>query len=120
VTEPVAKMIAITIDANDAPSVAAFWAGLTATEVTKVEEDGAFHFLGAVGDAPELCIQRVPEPKVGKARVHVDFSAPDLQAITDRILALGGTWDGEERTFSEYTWRMFQDPEGTEFDVVLE
>jgi predicted enzyme related to lactoylglutathione lyase len=115
----VAKMIAVTIDAIDAASVATFWAELTGTEVTKVEDDGVFHFLGTVDGAPELCIQRVPEPKVGKARVHVDFSAPDLAAITDRILALGGTWDGDERTMNGYTWRMFQDPEGTEFDVIL-
>jgi predicted enzyme related to lactoylglutathione lyase len=120
VTAPAAKMIAVTIDANDAGSVAKFWAELTGTVVTKVEDEGTFHFLGSVDSAPELCIQRVAEAKVGKARVHVDFSAPDLQALTDRILALGGTWDGEELTMNEYTWRMFQDPEGTEFDVILE
>jgi len=84
-----------------------------------VLDDGAFFFLKAVGSAPELCIQRVPEPKTAKARVHIDFSAPDLDAMTERILSLGGSWDGEDRMVDEYRWRMFRDPEGTEFDVVL-
>jgi predicted enzyme related to lactoylglutathione lyase len=112
-------MIAVTIDANDAARVAMFWAEFVGTEISEVTDGGALYFLKAVGSAPELCIQQVPEPKTVKARVHLDFSAPDLGEITERILALGGTWDEEERATNEYTWRTFQDPEGTEFDVIL-
>jgi len=83
-------------------------------------DDGRFYFLKAVGSAPELCIQRVPEPKTVKSRVHIDFSAPDLEAVTERILELGGSWAGDERTLDEFRWRSFADPEGTEFDVILE
>lgn len=119
-SDAVPTMIAVTIDANDAGRVATFWAAFVGTEVSEVVDDGSLYFLKAVGSSPELCIQRVPEPKTVKARVHIDFSAPDLDEITERILALGGTWDGEEHTMNEYRWRMFRDPEGTEFDVILE
>ena len=118
-SDPVATITAVTIDANDAAAVAAFWAELTGTSVTDVVDEGRLHFLSAAEGAPELCIQRVPEPKTVKARVHLDLSAADLDAITQRILALGGSWSGEERTMDEYRWRSFQDPEGTEFDVLL-
>ena len=118
-SEPVAKIIAVTIDANDAAAVAAFWAELTGTEVTSVEDEGSLYFLSAQEGGPELCIQRVPEPKTGKARVHLDLTHPDLEAITARIVALGGSMVGEEHTMDEYTWRTFQDPGGAEFDVLL-
>jgi predicted enzyme related to lactoylglutathione lyase len=118
-SEPVAKITAVTIDANDAAAVAVFWADLTGTKVTDVVDDGRLHFLSAAEGAPELCIQQVPEPKTVKARVHLDLTAPDLEAITARIQALGGSMVGEEHTMDEYTWRTFQDPEGTEFDVLL-
>ena len=118
-SKPVAKIIAVTIDANDAAAVATFWAELTGTKVTSVEDEGRLYFVSAAEDAPELCIQRVPEPKVGKARVHLDLTAPDLEAITARIVALGGSMLGEEHTMDEYTWRTFQDPGGAEFDVLL-
>jgi predicted enzyme related to lactoylglutathione lyase len=118
-SEPVAKITAVTIDANDAAAVATFWAELTGTKATDVVDEGRLHFLSAAEGAPELCIQQVPEPKTVKARVHLDLSAPDLEAITARIQALGGSMVGEEHTMDEYTWRTFQDPEGTEFDVLL-
>ena len=116
---PIAKIFAVTIDANDAAAVAAFWAELTGTTVTDVVDGGRMHFLSAAEGAPELCIQQVPEPKTGKARVHLDLTAPDLEVITARIVALGGSMVGEEHTTDGYTWRTFRDPEGTEFDVEL-
>ena len=117
-SDPVATITAVTIDANDAAAVAAFWAELTGTAVLEVIDEGRFHFLSAAEGAPELCVQRVPERRTGKSRVHLDLSAPDLDAITERILALGGTWLGDEQTLDAYRWRTFQDPEGTEFDVL--
>jgi PAS domain S-box-containing protein len=91
--------------------VAAFWAELTGTEITSVEDEGSLYFLSAQEGGPELCIQRVPEPKTGKARVHLDLTHPDLEAITAKIVALGGRMVGDEHTMDEYTWRTFQDPE---------
>lgn len=83
-SDPVANITAVTIDANDASTGAAFWADLTGTSVLDVVVEGRLHFLSAA-----------------------------------EVLALGGSWSGMEQTLDEYTWRSFQDPEGTEFDVLL-
>jgi len=114
-----ASFLFVTIDANDAPKVAAFWAAVLGTEIDSELDDGRFIFLKGAGDLPVLCVQRVPEPKQGKTRIHLDLGVSDLEAATRRIEELGGTWDGVERELPPFTWRTFADPEGTEFDVAL-
>ena len=109
----------ITIDANDAPAVAAFWAGLLETSIDETLDEGRFIFLAAREGLPVVCIQRVPEPKQGKTRIHVDLGVEDLAAATARVVELGGSWDGVERALDPFTWRTCADPEGTEFDIAL-
>ncbi len=48
---------------------------------------------------PAFMFIRVPEPRTGKNRIHVDLRAADLQAEVDRVAALGATKVGE---FDEY------------------
>ena len=49
-----------------------------------------------------------------------EVSDAQCDAATARVLELGGSWDGEERTLATFTWRTYADPEGTEFDIALE
>ena len=114
-----ARFLFITIDANDAERVAAFWASLLGTEVDDTFDDGRFIFLTGSDTMPTLCIQRVPEPKTAKTRIHLDLGVEDLEAATQRVLDLGGSWDGQERTLDPFVWRTCADPEGTEFDLAL-
>jgi predicted enzyme related to lactoylglutathione lyase len=116
---PDTSFLFVTIDANDAPRVAAFWAELLGTEIDEEMDDGRFVFLKGSDDLPVVCIQRVPEPKQGKTRIHLDLGVPDLDAATRRIEELGGSWDGVERELTPFTWRTCADPEGTEFDIAL-
>lgn len=109
----------ITIDANDAPRVATFWAGVLGTEIDSEFDEGRFVFLKGADGLPVVCIQKVPEPKQGKTRIHLDLGVADLEVATRHIQDLGGSWDGVERELSPFTWRTFTDPEGTEFDVAL-
>jgi hypothetical protein len=53
----------------------------------------------------------VPEPKVGKNRMHLDFRV-DSPVELDRLLALGAT--ARERLPE---WTVMADPEGNEFWV---
>jgi predicted enzyme related to lactoylglutathione lyase len=119
VTVADASFLYVTIDANDAPGVASFWAELLGTDVDSVLDEGRFIFLKGGDGLPVLCIQRVDDPKVGKTRIHLDLGVADLEAATERVIALGGTWDGQERRLDPFTWRTMADPEGTEFDVAL-
>lgn len=114
----VARFLHITIDAQEAERVADFWAALLDTERDEELDEGRFLVLKGRDDLPALCVQRVPEPKQGKVRIHLDLGATDLAEATTRIEALGGTWDGEDRILDGVAWRTFADPEGHEFDVL--
>jgi hypothetical protein len=61
-----------------------------------------------------LFLNQVPEPKVGKNRVHVDLTVEDHANEVRRLTALGAS---ELQTF-EYdhvVWSVMADPEGNEF-----
>jgi predicted enzyme related to lactoylglutathione lyase len=115
---PIGTFLFVTIDANDAPAVAAFWAKLLGTELDAEMDDGRFVFLKGREDLPVVCIQRVPEAKAAKNRVHLDLSVDDLESATAEVLALGGSWpDGRTRELEGFRWRTLADPEGNEFDM---
>jgi predicted enzyme related to lactoylglutathione lyase len=114
-----ASFLFVTIDANDLPKVAAFWAALLGTEVDSEFDEGRFVFLKGDDDLPTVCIQRVPEPKSGKTRIHLDLGVDDLDEATATVRHLGGDWDGVERELAPFRWRTCTDPEGTEFDLAL-
>ena len=115
-----ATFLFVTIDANDAPSIAAFWAAVLGTRVADTYDDGRFIFLAGRDGLPVVCIQSVREPKQGKTRVHLDLGVADLDGATARIVELGGSWEGQERRLESTRWRTLADPEGTEFDIALE
>ena len=69
-------------------------------------------------DRPRVLFQQVPEPKVGKNRLHLDVRVgPEQQeAEVSRLLALGATelWRGSQ---GPHSWVTMADPEGNEFCV---
>ena len=107
-----------TIDANDPERLAAFWAELLGTSIEDRADGGRFVFLARV-EGQLLAFQRVPEPKQGKSRMHLDVRVDDLVTATDAVVALGGSWDGNELELDDARWRTLRDPEGTEFDIFV-
>lgn len=107
----------VAFDSADAAKLAAFWA-----EVLQhpVDAGGNEYFasVGRDGDklAPALLFLKVPEPRTGKNRLHVDLTASDRAAEVDRVIALGATRVGD---FDEYgtRWTTLADPEGNLFDI---
>jgi len=69
-------------------------------------------------DRPRVLFQHVPEPKVGKNRLHLDVRVgPEGQeSEVARLLTLGATelWRGAQ---GPHTWVTMADPEGNEFCV---
>ena len=107
----------VMIDANDAEVVAGFWAGLLRTELSSTFDDGRFVFL-AVGDyGPSVGIQRVPERKVTKNRVHLDLEVEDLDETTRWVHEHGGSTVADHET-DGVRWRIVADPEGNELCLV--
>lgn len=97
----------IVIDANDLESLAAFWSRLLGLAVTRREPDW-------VSLGPYLALQRVPEPKTAKNRVHLDVVADDFTAATAQAAALGAVPVG---AVEEDLWQVWPDPEGNEFCI---
>ena len=71
-------------------------------------------------DQPELLLQRVPEPKTAKNRMHLDLRIDRLDEERDRLLALGATQLSDEIVEHGFRWYVMADPEGNEFCVIQE
>jgi predicted enzyme related to lactoylglutathione lyase len=109
----------VTVDARDAGALAAFWAEVLGWGVGP----RASSQMAVIGgperprDTPGWLFLQVPETKTAKNRMHVDLQADDLDAETDRLVALGARVLHEKREWGA-RWRSFTDPEGNEFCVV--
>ena len=78
------------------------------------------------GAGPRLFLQKVPEPKTVKNRVHIDLQVgaglppgerpARVAAEVERLLALGATHLRAYDEMGEH-WVVLQDPEGNEFCV---
>jgi len=106
------------LDSVDPEAIAPFWCALLGVEVLDRIGDGHFVELGAPeGDLP-IIIQRVPEPKTTKNRLHPDIEVVDMDVATGEIERLGGSWrDGREHEEYGFRWRVMADPEGNEFCI---
>jgi hypothetical protein len=63
-----------------------------------------------------IIFQQVPEGKVGKNRLHVDYAASDRAAEVERLVGLGAAVL-RELDENEGRWTILADPEGNEFCV---
>ena len=115
-SEPVGRLAHIVIDCHDPQALAAFWSA--ALGVPVAYEWHQYVMLGVTGDGhPGLAFQRVPEPKQGKNRVHLDLTVDDLDRSQASVEALGGTFV-EEHGEASVTVRVMADPEGNELCLV--
>jgi hypothetical protein len=65
---------------------------------------------------PPLLFQKVPEPKVAKNRVHLDFRAEVMADEVERLVGLGATALARH-SLGTFTWTVMADPAGNEFCV---
>ena len=63
-----------------------------------------------------LAFQQVADPAPGKNRLHLDLSAPALDAEVARLTAAGATVVGD-RGDESFRWVTLADPQGNEFCV---
>jgi hypothetical protein len=67
---------------------------------------------------PPLLLQRVPEPRSGKNRMHIDIVNDDIDAEVSRLEAIGAVREHEGmREMAGALWVTMADPEGNEFCV---
>lgn len=71
------------------------------------------------GQGIELLLQRVPEKKGEKNRLHLDLRTRDLQGELQRVRALGATVVTQDPIEEDgWVWYVLADPDGNELCVV--
>ena len=137
----------VTFDAADPRGLGGFWAEALGYEEDKppdgftdwedwlrksgIPEDhwnDAYALSDPEGKLPRIFIQRVPEPKTAKNRVHLDLNVggglsrpieerrEKVDSEAHRLAALGATQLRAADERGEY-WIVMQDPEGNEFCI---
>ena len=110
--DPVGTLTHVGIDVADLDRAEAFYSALLG-----VERASAWDQYLAFEPLPgglTVYLQRVPEKKTSKTRVHIDLTVPDVLAALARVEALGGT---AVRDFVEpgEDLAVIADPDGNEF-----
>ncbi len=105
----------VTFDCDDPHKLAAWWAAQFDGETAELIPD---EFVVVIRqDGPRLGFQRVPDPTPGKNRVHLDFSAADVDAEVSRLVAAGATETGRHQFSENFRWVVLADPDGNAFCV---
>jgi predicted enzyme related to lactoylglutathione lyase len=108
-------VFSVMLDCNDLDSEVAFWKALLGLK--QKQRAGAFVFLSRMGgEGPGLALQKVPEPKAVKNRMHLDLVAEDPEALIARVLDLGGSRLADHK-MGGFHWTVMDDPEGNEFCI---
>jgi catechol 2,3-dioxygenase-like lactoylglutathione lyase family enzyme len=141
----VATKVQVVIDCADPAQLAGFWAEalgyklqdppsgfdswpafLTSVGVPESEWNSASAVVDPDGAGPRIYLQRVPEPKAGKNRLHLDLNVggghdvpieareDKLAESVERLTKLGASLVESREQHGEF-WIVMQDPEGNEF-----
>jgi hypothetical protein len=121
-----ARIHEIVIDCRRPASLARFWAAaLDGYEIAPYDEAELQRLRGlgihdpeddptvriqAPGGLPNVFLQRVPESKSVKNRLHFDLRCESFETEKARLTGLGAIVVGQYETFD-----MLSDPEGNEF-----
>lgn len=107
------------IDSVKPEELAPFWAAALGYAVGDMDRAGTYLDLVPPEPAmPGVYLQRVPEAKTVKNRLHLDLVTTEPEEMIARLLALGATRIGTPMTGSEGGWwQVMADPEGNEFCV---
>ena len=125
-TGPRLHLWEVVVDCAEPAVLAALYAGLCGCEPHRFDDE--WYWIepasrgGGVADAggPRIAFQRVPEPKVGKVRLHLDLGTDDLEGAVRRAVSLGAGRLGDPVTDAAGSFVVLADPEGHEFCVVTE
>ena len=107
----------VVIDCNDFEPMVEFWKAALGFEAKIYEADDWALLKDPNRDWVNVGIQKVPEPKVGKNRLHFDLYADDPAAEIERLLELGARrFDRKPEPNEDFV--VLEDPEGNLFCVI--
>jgi hypothetical protein len=113
-------LITVVVDCSDPLLQARFWSGALSCGMRERNPDE--YLVSSESVAPPLYFMKVPEPKVGKNRWHLDLVIDgSMSDAVARLVKLGArlvevrqdpaTFDNPD------TWTVLEDPEGNVFCV---
>jgi hypothetical protein len=107
----------LVLDCADPLALLEFWRD--ALDYREYYTDASFAVLvPKEGNASPLVLQGVPEPKVGKNRMHLDIVVDDIEPEIARLQALGAhRLDDRQQSVGDVKWVRMSDPEHNEFCV---
>jgi predicted enzyme related to lactoylglutathione lyase len=109
--------VELVLDCQDPKRLARFWREALDYRVYYTDTRLAV-LVPKEGIAAPLLLQGVPEPKVGKNRMHLDIVVDDIEAEVRRLQALGARRiDEGVQNFGGTRWTRMSDPEQNEFCV---
>jgi predicted enzyme related to lactoylglutathione lyase len=110
--------LVIVVDCSDLDRSARFWCGVLG--YTASPPSARYRALAPEsGVGIEVLLQRVPDVKGQKNRLHFDLRTPDLGAEVRRVLGLGARQlTAEPVTEDGWLWHILADPDGNEFCVL--
>jgi catechol 2,3-dioxygenase-like lactoylglutathione lyase family enzyme len=107
----------VVIDCNDFDAMSAFWTAALGYVPRDEPEPDWVVMQDPKGVGVQVSLQVVPEPRVGKNRLHFDLYTDDRAGEVERLLALGAT-RFERETGPDEDFVVLEDPEGNLFCVV--
>lgn len=105
----------ICVDARDPAALGSWWSKVLGWPL-RIDSDGDALVTPPPGRGAELLFLGVPDDKVVKNRLHLDFTPEDQQAEVDRVLALGAR--RVDIGQGEQSWVVLADPEDNEFCIL--
>ncbi len=105
----------VTVDCVDPARLAPWWAEAIGGDAQVIDIGGFLLVLR--GDGPALGFQRVDAPTQGKNRLHMDFTAADLETEVGRLVALGASEIDRQSVPGGFRWVVLADPDGNVFCV---
>jgi len=114
-TEP--RALGLVLDCRDPEALAPFWAAALGY-VTLGSVENFVLLMPDSRPGPKLLLQRVPEEKAGKNRMHLDIEVRDIDRLANQLVELGArrVSQGVEAEHGSH-WIVMTDPEGNEFCV---
>ena len=115
------RQVGVTVDCADAAQLAAFWERFLGYAQRPRGPGSAYVTIERRDDGPDgppfVTFQTVPEPKEGKARLHLDLFVDHARPLVDEMLAAGASSVSRAEA-GEWTTRVLLDPAGNEFCLI--
>ncbi len=111
-----ARTLGLVLDSRDPQALAPFWAKALGYAVI-ADVDNYVLLMPTEEAGPKLLIQKVPEEKSVKNRVHFDIDTIDIEALATELEGAGARRMGPVQEEHGSHWIVMNDPEGNEFCV---